>query len=327
MTEAAKTTVVYHRNCVDGMTAAWVASQRLPHATFISAEYGDAPPKIERGEILYILDFSYPISVLRDLCKVAELVIVIDHHKSTEKMYTALNSEQSKAQQAFNIAQEYDEPYLGAMPYEVYPPNLKLYVDIYESGAQLSWKFFNGASTPEPTMVTMSADVDLWKFQISGSRQYNRALGSYLLGDTTLDLAQWEALALLPADELISMGKILMKGDRALLDWMMDNTQREIDFNTEILDENGDVAFHLGKVLAFNCPKPLYSELNDRFTRTHPVVVSYFDAPDARVLRFNSAKENPDALDCELIAKEFGGGGHVNSATVRVPRDHWLAKI
>jgi len=325
MTEPAKTTVVYHRNCVDGITAAWVAHQRLPHATFVSAEYGEAPPKIERGEILYILDFSYPISVLRELCKVAELVIVIDHHKTTEKMYTALNSETSAAQQAFNIAEDMGKPYEGAMPYEVNPPNLKLYVDIYESGAQLAWKFFNGASAPEPTIVTMSGDADLFRFKVPGSRRYSRACAAFLTSNTEADLLQWEALSLLPAQNLIDAGEVLERSDNNLLDWYARETRRNFTGTIETVD--GSEPIVLIDVPMFNAPKPLYSALNDRYTTEHSLVMSYFDTADARVFRFNSSRDNPNAADCEAIATALGGGGHTNSASVRVPRDHWLAKI
>lgn len=327
MTEPKKTTVVYHRNCVDGITAAFVARQRLPHATFVSAEYGEAPPKIEAGEILYILDFSYPISVLRDLCKVAELVIVIDHHKTTEKMYTDLRSETSSAQQAFNIAEDMGKPYEGPMPYEVCPPNLKLYVDIYESGAQLAWKFFNGMEAPEPTIVTMSGDADLWRFKIPGSRQYSRACGAFLTGNTEADLAQWEALALLPPQNLIDAGEVLERSDNNLLDWYARETQREFSICLDGDEEQGVQAININRAPMFNAPKPLYSALNDRYTMDHPLVVSYFDTVDSRVFRFNSHRDNPNAVDCEVLATRLGGGGHTHSASVRVPRDHWLAKI
>ena len=51
--------VIYHANCPDGFTAAWIARKAFgPDCEFIPAHYGDSPPDCT-GRSVYILDFSY----------------------------------------------------------------------------------------------------------------------------------------------------------------------------------------------------------------------------------------------------------------------------
>lgn len=320
---APKTTVVYHKNCVDGVVAAWAAWLKLPHATFLPAEYGDAPPVLERGEILYVLDFSYPIAELRELCKVAELVIVVDHHKTTEKLYIDLGRERGQAIVRANYAEEYDEPMVGPTPNEVWPPNLKLVVDIYESGAQLTWKFIHGPNTETPELIELVGDADLFKFRDPRSKAFTRLLGSYMpLLPNQVGAFHTENL-----DDWVTRGHSLLRGDVALLDWIQDETRREFNICLDGDEEQGVPAINVAHAPMFNCPKPMYSALNDRFTREHDVVVSYFDTAEYRSFRFNSDRNNPDSFDCEALAVRLGGGGHKNSASCKVPRDHWLAKI
>jgi hypothetical protein len=52
---AEKTLVIYHGNCVDGLTSFWLARRNLPgdveeHA----AKYGDPPPRHGRKTCLYL---------------------------------------------------------------------------------------------------------------------------------------------------------------------------------------------------------------------------------------------------------------------------------
>jgi hypothetical protein len=319
---APKTTVLYHRHCLDGITAAWVASLKLPHARFVATDYHDAPVEIERGEILYILDFSYPIETLRALCKQAELVILIDHHETAIKMDKKVTSERTQAQIRANAAAEYDTPMVGPTPDEVYPPNLKVYVDPFESGAQLTWHFFNGHGKEMPEMVKMVGDADLYQFKVAGSREYTRALATH-----EMDVKNWDRLSYFPVQDLIQEGFALLRSDKALLDWIEMETRSELSFCLDGDEEQGIPAINVVRAPMFNCPKPLYSALNARYTMEHPLVISYFDTAKYRSFRFNSDRNNPDAFDCEALAVRLGGGGHRNSASVKIPFDHWFAKL
>ncbi|MND25692.1 hypothetical protein D3C80_161270 [compost metagenome] len=319
---APKTTVLYHRNCLDGITAAWVASLKLPHARFVATDYHDPVVEIEKGEILYILDFSYSMDKLRELCKQAELVILIDHHETAYKLMIKAEKERTQAQIKLNAALEYDRPYEGVMPNDIIPQNLKMVVDIHNSGAKLTWEFFFGHAQNPPDIVAMVGDADTFQFKIGGSREYTRTLATH-----PMDISTWDRLSRFPKDDLIQQGFALIRSDKALLDWIEAETRSEKSFCLDGDEEQGVPAINVVRAPMFNCPKPLYSTLNARHTMEHPLVISFFDTAEYRSYRFNSDRNNPDAFDCEALAVRLGGGGHKNSASVKVPHDHWFNKL
>ena len=55
-----KPLVIYHANCYDGFSAAWVFWHALGgNVDLWPAKYGEPPPRVEGREV-YIVDFSYP---------------------------------------------------------------------------------------------------------------------------------------------------------------------------------------------------------------------------------------------------------------------------
>src|SRR5271156_4755511 len=75
--------VIYHGNCQDGFCAAWACWVCHPEWEFYPAKHGDAPPDVA-GRIVYMLDFSYKKDVIMAMAKVAEEIIILDHHKTAE---------------------------------------------------------------------------------------------------------------------------------------------------------------------------------------------------------------------------------------------------
>ena len=72
--------VIYHKECMDGYAAGYAAWTVLGDtADYLAASYSDTPPCVD-GKKVYILDFSYPIEVLKTLCQKAESIVIIDHH-------------------------------------------------------------------------------------------------------------------------------------------------------------------------------------------------------------------------------------------------------
>lgn len=147
-----KPLVLYHGSCVDGFTAAWAAWRRFKDtADYKAVQYGQDPPDVTEYDVVYILDFSYPIDVLEKMQRGTKgeyftNVYVLDHHKSAE--------EQLK-----------DFP--GAI------------FDMTHSGAYLAWQRFQ----PEyevPALVRYVEDRDLWKWELPHSREISAAIASYL---------------------------------------------------------------------------------------------------------------------------------------------------
>lgn len=149
-----KTTILYHASCADGFAAALVAWRFFHNATYIPVQYNQKPPDFEPCDILYILDFSYPLSVLQTLQKKAERIFILDHHKTAEADLKDLTDPQAPGQGIF--AQ----------------------FDMDESGATLAWAFFHPGE-PKPEFIRLIRDRDLWKWEMEESREFSAGLASY----------------------------------------------------------------------------------------------------------------------------------------------------
>lgn len=93
--------IIYHEiaptvPCADGISSAWVAKKKFPEATLKGAIYQDeksSPRYLETGDKAYILDFSFPGEVMKNLADRGIQVRVIDHHKSAYEKLTSFQSQ------------------------------------------------------------------------------------------------------------------------------------------------------------------------------------------------------------------------------------------
>lgn len=133
-----KNLIIYHRNCTDGHTAAWVAFNALPgsDADLHAAHYGEPPPDVE-GRNVYIVDFSYPRDVLLAMKERTASLVVLDHHKTAAADLEGLDF---------------------------------CTFDMEESGASLTWRHFHG-DKPMPKLVQYVRDRDLWRWVLPHSRE------------------------------------------------------------------------------------------------------------------------------------------------------------
>jgi hypothetical protein len=76
--------IIYHGQCVDGFTAAWLYWLQLGNtADYLPGLYGEDPPDV-RGRDVVIVDFSYPREVLLRMHGDARSLVVLDHHQSAK---------------------------------------------------------------------------------------------------------------------------------------------------------------------------------------------------------------------------------------------------
>jgi oligoribonuclease NrnB/cAMP/cGMP phosphodiesterase (DHH superfamily) len=138
---------IYHGDCIDGFTAAWAVWRKFGNqAEYIPARYGDAPPDVTHKDVI-IVDFSYKRSVLEEMHRKAEHIIVLDHHKTAEKELYGLDF---------------------------------AHFDMGRSGAGLAWDQYHTfpiARTHRPWLVNYVEDRDLWKFLLPGSKEANAWIG------------------------------------------------------------------------------------------------------------------------------------------------------
>lgn len=169
----ARRTVIYHADCVDGFTAAWVCHMEWPDAEFVAARYGDAPPRVA-GRDVVIVDFSYPREILIEMQEAASSLRVLDHHKTAAEA-------------------------LAGLDFAVF--------DMTRSGAGLAWDTFC-APAARPALVNYVEDRDLWRWALPESK----AVSAYIaLRDRTFRC--WSALAteLESIDTVIERGHVALQ--------------------------------------------------------------------------------------------------------------------
>lgn len=77
--------VIYHGNCNDGFTAAWIAHKHSPNAVFLPFQHGDKVSFSRfQGKRVLIVDFSFPRKIFEDFVAHNVEWLLLDHHKTAE---------------------------------------------------------------------------------------------------------------------------------------------------------------------------------------------------------------------------------------------------
>ena len=152
--------VLYHAHCPDGFGAAWAAWTRLGEtATYIPVRHGVPPPDLPECGRLFLVDFAYPLEELAQLGEAAAHITILDHHKSAQ-------SALAEIREPSRLDPDNTQPGLFAL------------FDMDESGATLSWQYFQpGEECPE--LLLYIKDRDLWQHALPGSQAVNAAIRSY----------------------------------------------------------------------------------------------------------------------------------------------------
>lgn len=142
---------VYHGNCADGFTAAWVVRKKFGEedVEFVAGVYGEMPftPADLHGRDVIVADFSYPRSVMEQIVRFAKSVTVLDHHKTARDALANLE---------------------GAT----------VVFDMERSGAGIAWDYFFPGEV-RPRMIDYVEDRDLWRFKYEPTRAIHAAIFSF----------------------------------------------------------------------------------------------------------------------------------------------------
>jgi oligoribonuclease NrnB/cAMP/cGMP phosphodiesterase (DHH superfamily) len=148
--------VIYHNNCMDGYASAWCFYVSDDSYEFMPGKYQDGlfESQLQSGKFddrdIYLVDFSYPLEMMKALLYRANKVTVLDHHK------TAI----------FNLRLLYEHSNLDIT---------NCTTDL--SGCGICWKYLNPNETM-PMVLQHIQDRDLWKFELDGTRDVCEVLNS-----------------------------------------------------------------------------------------------------------------------------------------------------
>jgi len=140
--------VIYHSPCSDGTGSMWAAwrflSKEYPdrQVTYYKGVYDKPPPDLSElaGKNILICDFSYNEKILNSIIKVANNLLILDHHVTARENLK-------------NI-----------------PDRYKVF-DMNHSGAFLTWKYFF-SQEPVPLMIDYIQDRDLWTNKLEYINEY-----------------------------------------------------------------------------------------------------------------------------------------------------------
>lgn len=263
---------IYHGNCADGFGAAWVVRKKFDKdVDFYAGVYQNPPPDVTGRDVI-LVDFSYKKDVILEMLKTAKSITIIDHHK------TALE----------DLAPLHDIASVGMdfrMP-------LYLYFDVSHSGAMLAWKVYFGDKEP-PQLIKHIEDRDLWKFELSNTREIQATLFSY-----PYDFEVWDKLMEGNLKELIIEGKAIERKHFKDIEELLSIVTRRMNiggFNIPVA----------------NLPYIYSSDAGHKLCNGEPFGACYWDTPKGRVFSLRSTDKGEDVGE---VAKKYGGGGHRNAS-------------
>ena len=273
---------IYHANCDDGFAAAYAVWKRFGNdVTYIPAQYGEDLPDVAGKDVL-IVDFSYKKPDMEKLASQARRIVVLDHHKTAKE-------ELADFVQLQCVGGPFEKRYADRMI-----GGVGVCFDMEKSGCRLAWEYCFG-DEPMPDWFAAVEDRDLWRFDLTGTKEISIAIRSM-----PRDFELWDMFT---AERLANEGVTI----RRYVDMIVSNI-----CDTAFVE---NVAGYDVPVAA--CSYDFVSEVAHELLHRNP------DAPFAAcVVRSYdgttySLRSMNDRMDVSKIAKLQGGGGHRNAAGFR----------
>jgi oligoribonuclease NrnB/cAMP/cGMP phosphodiesterase (DHH superfamily) len=290
MYEKTPDVVLYHANCHDGFTAAWIAHNRYgDYPLYVGCSYDNntLDREVLRDKDVLVVDFSFSADETEKLSEIVRSMVILDHHASAERNLVKLpkfDTDPNTFDIAWNGAG--DRPVVCCF-------------DMNRSGAGIAWDFLF-PDQPRPDLVTYVEDRDLWRFSDPNTRAVHAYLSSIEDRFDTWDDASIQIDCNFPM--VVEMGKAI---DRKHL----------IDVR-RLLDKNAFLAVVNGvQVWVANMPTSMASDAAGELAKRYPnrFGATFSVDRDKNVLvSLRSVKGT--GMDVSLIAQEFEGGGHPNAA-------------
>lgn len=185
-----KPLIIYHANCADGFTAAWVAHTYFKgEVDLYPGVYQQSPPDVLDRDV-YLVDFSYKRPVIETMREVAHRIVILDHHKSAIEDLAGITG-------------------------------IETVFDLDRSGARIAWDYWFPGQFPPPLLLRVE-DRDLWRFKYPDTRDVQAALFSY-----PYDLDTWDALmTLTDLPTLAKDGKAIERKHHKDIDELLKVTTR-----------------------------------------------------------------------------------------------------
>ncbi|MCW9048670.1 MAG: phosphohydrolase [Gammaproteobacteria bacterium] len=258
---------IYHANCPDGFAAAWVVRKALgDRVVFFGGVHQKQPPDVMGMDVL-IVDFSYKKEIVQKMLKTASSITILDHHISAKNDLQFL----------------LDEGLVEGV------------FDINRSGAMITWEWFY-PTEEAPKLIQHIQDRDLWRFQLTDTREITTGLASY-----PYDFDVWDKFMNYNSSELDSL-----KADGVAI-------ERKLQKDILELISTGVRRMVIGgyNVPVLNVSSAYISDAGNLMSKDEPFAACYWDHADGRSF---SLRSSVNGIDVSKVALLYGGGGHEKAA-------------
>ena len=258
---------IYHANCPDGFASAWVVRKALgDKVVFFEGVHQKQPPDVAGLDVL-LVDFSYKKEILQKMLKTASSITILDHHISAKNDLQLL----------------LDDGLVEGV------------IDINRSGAMITWEWFY-PDEEAPKLIAHIQDRDLWRFQLTDTREITTGLASY-----PYDFDVWDQFMSYNSSELVSL-----KADGIAI-------ERKLQKDILELISTGVRRMVIGgyNVPVLNVSYAYISDAGNIMSRDEPFAACYWDHADGRSF---SLRSSVDGIDVSKVALLYGGGGHEKAA-------------
>lgn len=276
--------ILYHSNCADGFSAAWVVHRHLSKSKlnqiFLLPGIYTKPwgkGNLRTGDKLFIVDFSIEPEEVQELYEQGIEITWLDHHVSAFEKY------QKADVLKFFHAFQFDDK---------------------RSGATIAWDFFN-PDIPRPFLLNYVEDRDLWKFKLPHSQAMAQLTFSY-----EYKLEVWDKIMNVEGGgsaelQLVAQGEALLRKHMKDIKELLPNA-----FVIRIDDQ---------ECWALNVPYMMASDACDMMLKDSHWNMAATFYTDKKDMIFSLRSKTDSDCDVSKIAAAFGGGGHVHAAGFRFP--------
>ncbi len=281
--------VLYHGICSDGFTSALLMymyfKQENIECQLVPVNYKEPLPTGLDGKDVYILDFCYSPHDMMELAKTAKSITVLDHHLS------------------------------AAQDYGFYGNHTRIYGDCLvdlriletESGATLTYQYLLALDTEHKhqylhnkrliNLIEAVKDYDLWYHKYPDTHYWHE-----LLQMIPRELPAWENLILNTSDDEFNVKFELAKH------YFDANQLSAFQFASQ---------FQLINICGYtvpvvNSPHVFADRVCEELNQTYPFAISFIVNSEHLYCSLRSKRDY--GADVSEVAKQFGGGGHANSA-------------
>lgn len=298
--------IITHRNCFDGLGAAYAAKVLLQGKCEIIFDSYDFDADMETkpnnqkifldhsniditGRDIYIFDLSYSERILNKLKEKARTLFLLDHHATAKQK-------------------------LGHLSY--------CHFDLTKSGCVLAWEWLSqrmhNEILPLPEILLYVQDRDLWHHRLPQTEsilEYMVQEISITTNPPHVQLSIFEDLANgWDADFYARQGSLALTFKRGLVKRLMYNR-----FNLTFIMDNSETLKYITLPACF-CPWELRSEVGHNLAKLpdnpHQVGIAITGVDKKGQLVFSARGLTDTTLAAEL-AVLYGGGGHNTAASGR----------